>query len=433
MLLRRYEHSREYMSEIPQEIRSLVDALELRHEEVGEALSHLCRVTSDLGFVDGKAVGAATLYAYLTDGQSEIGERVRRSLTARERLRAVDTFRVGVVLEAFRKDARHVQVEEVRRTMLGIGHHFPQFTGNLTAVALFLTPLFAVQSTLSFRASIDNILDVAAEDTSEERAHAFLRALLSERSVLTQPGNYVLIITDDGTSYQADISQTLLKGQIVETDWPGFASPPTASVSYSWSGAISPAIQGLVEEFGSIINSPVAKELDFQRFFEREPEFLYLLGNYDDVRSQVSIRIESVITPLQSSGEYRPDFFLHNPLTDLWDALDIKKATYWRPLLVGTGATAHDVRRPAAVLAQALGQMRAYQKLLEQTPARDYLRKKHGMLVSRPRCILLMGKEANFPEVEGFTRSELLHTLDDDIDLITYDQLHRVAQHIRRS
>ena len=42
-----------------------------------------------------------------------------------------------------------------------------------------------------------------------------------------------------------------------------------------------------------------------------------------------------------------------------------------------------------------------------------------------------MGRQENIPDVEGFQRSEIIQSVGGDVDLITYDQLYRIARHTR--
>lgn len=63
----------------------------------------------------------------------------------------------------------------------------------------------------------------------------------------------------------------------------------------------------------------------------------------------------------------------------------------------------------------------------------EYLHKRYGIRVASPVFMLLMGKEANFPQPERFTRGQLIRSVAQDhgVDLVPYDRLLQIARHKR--
>lgn len=426
------------MEEAETVLPSSISRLLTDHPDRGRVLSglaHCFRVFQDLGWRAGiEPYSPGFLYAYLTDGPHEIGERIRRSLHPEEiqrlaRLATQDEF-VSADEETYFEAYRYLRL---KGALAGRGQEVESL---LDRMLPFLLPIVDPFYPCRLDHNLGDIFGEKGQTFSErtqtlcERCVTFVDSFFAASSSLSLPGRYVLLITEEGRRYRADMVQTFLHADIAEatdSDCPFRA----AAVLYPWYRDTSRTTRLLLEEFESLINSAATHENDLQAFLENHPEFLLLLGNYDDVRSQVSIRVEVLIGPLASAVEYRPDFFLHNPMTDLWDLLDIKRSCYRTGLLVGAGAHAHDAFRPSRTLEKALQQMKEYKKVLAQAEARAFLRERHGIRTCAPSCVLLMGKEENFPCVTGFTAAEVIRETGRDagIDLVTYDQLFRIARH----
>jgi hypothetical protein len=88
------------------------------------------------------------------------------------------------------------------------------------------------------------------------------------------------------------------------------------------------------DEFEHLLRSPSSSESELQRFFERNPKFLYLLGLYDAHRAQV--KIPANLSEIISDRDLRPDFLLYSSKQDLWDIVELKRVVIDPGLVVGT-------------------------------------------------------------------------------------------------
>ncbi len=297
------------------------------------------------------------------------------------------------------------------------------------SICKFVPFLHGLFSSISLRTSkIEIDASIESAFPTEATARSFILELYGYPNPLEIPGQYVLVITHDGRKYYVDAVQTFGHGNVVGVHE---AKPVPSSITFPWFEHTCAPIQAMLAEFELLINSKTAKEGDFQKFFEQHHEFLLLLGNYDDVRSQVTFKSETPITPFVASKTYRPDFFLHNAVTDLWDVLDIKPVYLNVPLIRGSGANAHNALAPSFALRKALQQMKEYRRALEQRQVREMLEETYGMKTMVPTCILMIGREENFPTLSPWTPLQAIKTIsrEEGVDLITLDQLYRIARH----
>jgi len=204
--------------------------------------------------------------------------------------------------------------------------------------------------------------------------------------------------------------------------------PVPATVSQNWRPVIHPQLRVALGALEDLINSKTARERDYQRLFATYPQLLFLLGNYDDVQSGITVRLSHVLCPEASTNDYVPDFFLHDSVTDLWDVLEIKPPFIQGPLFVGRGRNAHHALGPGAVLRRALSQLSVYGKALRQSNAVNYLRVNHDMRILRPRLILLIGLSDGIPTLSEFSKSQLLRSVSESADIFTYDQILGMAR-----
>ncbi len=403
----------------------------LRRLEVGEQtereIDRMYRLTEALTG-DSLHFSAIAFYAYLTDGRSVLGERLRRHVRENTSIAAVEIARVQAEIRKTHALSYPHIPSELDRIATHLREEFQLNTGTAARTAALLEPILLNPN--ETRATIAPLFGVGQEDFDGRArlARELLRVAADPRPVIEVPGRYVLTVSYEENKFQADVTEALARGRIVESlggvEIPGEVRFPMRAVF------VDP-LRDVLGEFEDLINSKKATEAEFQRFFERHPELLCMLGSYDDVRSQVTVKFESAVTPLSGSG-FRPDFLLRNSLSGNWDLLDIKKARQPR-LIAGRGLSAHDSRRPSEKLARALSQMREYRRALDQLEARASLKARYGIVVSQPTLILLMGLEENFPDVGNFERSELMKAVSPDVELVTYDQLFRVAEHRRLS
>ena len=239
------------------------------------------------------------------------------------------------------------------------------------------------------------------------------------------PGQYALMLTNDGESFEIDVVQAFTQGLVAEAH--GHSKPFVATAFQTWRSVLSRTIRSALGGLQDLINSRVSRENDYQRFFELNPEIIYLLGSYDDFKSHLKLQLTHVVSVDAGSKERIPDFFLHNSVTGLWDVLEIKPPFVNGEMFIKEGSGTHDLG-PGVALRHGLKQLRNYGKVLEQGEVLKLMRTKYNMRVLRPRLMLLVGLSENIPMVPGFSRAELLRSASDSIDIFTYDQLTAMAQ-----
>ncbi|MDI1458714.1 DUF4263 domain-containing protein [Streptomyces sp. ATE26] len=141
--------------------------------------------------------------------------------------------------------------------------------------------------------------------------------------------------------------------------------------------------RGLVAELEELINNPKAKEIHFQEFFERNPEFLHG-DTYQEARSHIILQRED-------DGPLIPDFALR-PVNenDLCDLLEIKLPK--APLI---RASKNRVRLTAAIM-EACAQLREYASYFEDAKRREIVENNYGLRFFRPRQIVLIGERGKY-------------------------------------
>lgn len=182
-----------------------------------------------------------------------------------------------------------------------------------------------------------------------------------------------------------------------------------------------------IEEFESLINAkPALPEQAFQEFFQKHPKWLYLLGEqYEAYLPQIKmpplqLRHELALIDSPVDGqELRPDFFLKRIGLDLWDVLDIKPAD--RRIVVGRNTR----RKFSEAVAEAVAQLREYSRRLQQNEVRAHLKKKHGLSISSPVAMVLVGRDFDFRTLQEKSILGASHR----VRVFTYDDLHRLAKH----
>lgn len=239
------------------------------------------------------------------------------------------------------------------------------------------------------------------DESSCALARSFLDNAFGKTSPFELPGSYVLTIEPIGNKLRTDLVSIPLIGSITDSRDRTRAAAAEFQYLEPWADSCGYKLSTLIGEFEELINSASAKEYDYQFFFQKNPEFLFLLGDYDDVRSQVSISLDIVVAPYVTSSKSRPDFMLHRLTDDTWDILELKKAVYQTPLMVGGGTTPSDPIHPSRVLDKAISQMKSYKTIFRQEQTRRYLQSKYSMNIVEPRLILLMGRNENFASSPG--------------------------------
>ena len=160
-----------------------------------------------------------------------------------------------------------------------------------------------------------------------------------------------------------------------------------------------------INELEHLINAG-ASESAFQAFFERNPEFLTLLGDYQGIHPQLVLREDD-------GGRLVPDFFLEKINSTFCDICDLKLPTADLKRF-----QRHRVRFRDAVLG-AVAQLERYRRWRNV----DDFHRTHGLSVYRPKVVVIMGRRSSYyDEVERIQMEALLpphfvlRTYDDAID-----------------
>lgn len=137
-----------------------------------------------------------------------------------------------------------------------------------------------------------------------------------------------------------------------------------------------------IDEFISLYETPNTSEQVLHGFLKRQPKFLYALGAYQAVLSEVSFHS----TIEDSSGELlklRPDFFLQEA-SGIWDVVELKKADCGDlQLIVGQIQR----RRFGAAIDTAIAQVKTYLRELDKPEVQRSLVKSQ-ILVDQPQAWL---------------------------------------------
>jgi len=158
-----------------------------------------------------------------------------------------------------------------------------------------------------------------------------------------------------------------------------------------------------------MINCQRCSEGDFQRFFERFPEFLAGL-DYRCVHPQLALT--NVDGP-----DYIPDFMLEPMASEFCDILELKL-----PYSQLTTRLRNQSRsRFRALITEAVGQLTEYRRYFDTRDNRLAFHSRYGLQAYYPRMILVVGRRHDFKsDVE---RQELRSVLPKDLDVWTYDDL----------
>ena len=170
-----------------------------------------------------------------------------------------------------------------------------------------------------------------------------------------------------------------------------------------------------VGEFEDLINNSKASENDIQKFFEKNPHFLYrwdhrnifphiYLTKYDD-------------------GPLIPDFILTNVETQDAAILELKKSIL--PKNKSFIRNQKNRIRFADIVQEACAQLRTYKKWFDISKNRKMLKEFVGMEIYSPRLMVVVGRSNEFrDEVE---RASLRSSIP-DVEIVTYDDIYSYAK-----
>jgi hypothetical protein len=172
------------------------------------------------------------------------------------------------------------------------------------------------------------------------------------------------------------------------------------------------------DELEFLINKD-SKEVEFQKFFEKNPEFLLALGGgkYINIHPQIVLHEDD-------GGRLIPDFLLEKINDHFCDICDLKLATQ---LLAR-----HKHHRPGfrAAIYEAISQLEFYRNWFEDKQRRDEFYLRTGLKAYRPRVVLIIGRKLDY--YTDIQRIQTESILPGHVELITYDDVLERARIYRK-
>lgn len=238
--------------------------------------------------------------------------------------------------------------------------------------------------------------------TSGRKHHHELREVLKsiQQVQLAEDFQYAVTIAGDRLAFR--VIGNL--GDYVQRSESGLLVPQRALLTHT--GNIGLFSDEQIKELEELINSPTAKELDFQRFFERNPHFLRK-WDHREVHPQVYLTMEE-------ENALIPDFILTDPELQNATIVDLKRP---QPKII----VHQDNRvRFAAAVMEARAQLQTYSRYFEQHDNRSRLRELLGMDVYHPHLAVIIGRSSEFNS--PLERQKLVADTS-DIEIVTYDDI----------
>jgi len=165
------------------------------------------------------------------------------------------------------------------------------------------------------------------------------------------------------------------------------------------------ALQLAIEELESLVNDPKSKEIDFQDFFERNPDFI-LNDEYKKAHAQI-------VLTRNDGSTLVPDFILE-PIerSALCDLLELKLPSAQVFVLKESR-----MRFSAAVL-ETCAQLREYALFFDEERNRRIVAERHGLTAYKPRMFVIIGRRGSVSpiqrrKIEGDTPGLQLRTYDE--------------------
>jgi hypothetical protein len=184
------------------------------------------------------------------------------------------------------------------------------------------------------------------------------------------------------------------------------------SILYVASSATQ-ALERAVAELEALVNDNKNNEADFQKFFERHPEFIL---TEDHKKAHPHITLAGPDT----KGEMIPDFVLE-PINQgsFCDLLELKLPQA-QVFVLKKGRA-----RFSAAVTEAAAQLREYGKFFDEEKNRAAIQASFGLLAYKPRMFVVIGRRGRVnPFITRDSESDL-----PNISLRTYDDLIERVQH----
>jgi hypothetical protein len=173
----------------------------------------------------------------------------------------------------------------------------------------------------------------------------------------------------------------------------------------------------LIRQLEEILNSPHVSESLIQKFLEEHPDFLFLIGDYEGWKSQISLSPQVLMSYEAKEGE-RPDFFLRDSRTNFWDLLEIK-----RPDVNLVKGVPHR-RRWSDAFMEGRAQLIEYRHYFDDKTDRQWVKDRYGIDVLCPQLYLLIGRDHSF---HNWAEKRVLMDAEKEVKVVTYDDLLHLA------
>lgn len=222
-------------------------------------------------------------------------------------------------------------------------------------------------------------------------------SLLTEFVIQNNNDSILLTPYHSHAHYPIELNDQLVIGR------PGVIARKTGAILES-------EIQGLED----LVNGPSVKEAKIQSFLEQHPNILRALGyNYTHIYSQVILQRDD-------GTSLRPDFILEPVGSEWCDILDIKLPD--KPIVVGR----RDRKTFSAAVQELAAQLREYAAYFEDARLSKRIEELYGIKCYRPRLIGIIGRS---PRLANDRQLRRLETQYSDIQVLTFDQLLKIAKH----
>ncbi|KKW92516.1 DUF7674 family protein [Sphingobium chungbukense] len=169
-------------------------------------------------------------------------------------------------------------------------------------------------------------------------------------------------------------------------------------------------LSGAINEFEELINSPLAKERDLQRFFETYPDFL--------IRDEYKAAHPHMVLSTPGHGDLIPDFVLEpHDQGGFCDLLELKRPQH--------KITSYMKNRPdfTATVHRAKAQLRTYEAYFEEEGNRTRIAQRYGLNLYRPRMILVIGQKQHIDPRISALEYRRMEMETPQLVIRTYDQL----------
>lgn len=229
------------------------------------------------------------------------------------------------------------------------------------------------------------------------------------RSFVDGADDFQYFLALDGNRLVFRIASTL--DDFVQEKDSGLWTPRRALLTHL--GGIGFFTSDEIGELEKLLNNPLAREAEFQAFFERHPHFLRK-WDHREVHPHVYLTREE-------DGPLIPDFILTDREAQHAAIVDLKRAHLKSRLI----RRQSNRKRFADAVMEARAQLLEYRDWFDLPDNRRKLASIVGMQIYRPRLMVIIGRASEFQdEIEH----QKLRDRASDIEVVTYDDIVRFAK-----